>query len=406
MIAIVGGTYNEICFHPEFNERYGSGLRACYAIRHLDKVQKIEFHTYCNKANETHLNNFGEIFDVITKVYPSENSIGFYYDHPLRTPEINPRPDLIVPPKDELELESTNILYYGFLEGNAKVKGNKVVYDPQSPVKPVSFKGTGSTANELAVVVNFNEAFLITKSRNLEEIKKYFFEVDGASVLVVKMGPKGAKVFTATGESRVIPVYKTSSVWPIGSGDVFASIFAYHWMGGKDAFEAAEKASFSTAIYCNTKSYKFEANKDSNDIVPLKINEYPKGKVYLAGPFFNYAEKWVVNEIYRELKGLGLNVFSPLHDVGVGAPNSNVAHDDLVGLDECKIVFAIVDGLDSGTLFEIGYAKKMGIPVIAYNEHQQDKDLTMLIGSGMEIESDLTTALYKCLWMLAEKENE
>jgi nucleoside 2-deoxyribosyltransferase len=95
-----------------------------------------------------------------------------------------------------------------------------------------------------------------------------------------------------------------------------------------------------------------------------------------------------------------------MHDVGEGTVQDGVAQKDIDGLEECKIVFAVVDGLDSGTLFEIGYAKKMNIPVIAYVESEPPAALVMLAGTMCLIESDMTTALYKCLWLLAEKENE
>jgi len=404
MIAVVGGTYNEKCFHPDVELRFGSGLRACYSIRSLDKDVAVEFHTFSNEENELHLKNFESIFDVKTFAYPSENSVGFYYDHPLRIPVISPRPDLIIKPAD-LVMQQDHVLYYGFLEGNAQVTGKMVVYDPQSPVKPIPFKQTQSTADHLAVVINIKEAAIIASSKNVDEIRNYFFNEDGAEVLVIKMGAKGAMVFTAAGDSGVIPVYKTNSVYPIGSGDVFAAIFAYYWMEGKiGALAAAEKASFFTAIYCNTRNYRFTSEKNKEEILPLNIKEFPTGQVYLAGPFFNYAQKWVVNEIFDCLIGTGIKVFSPWHHVGVGEPDSNVARDDIDGLEKCQVVFAIVDGLDSGTLFEIGYANKKGIPVIAYVENEKDTDLTMLIGTGCIIESDMTTAIYKCLWLLAENE--
>ncbi|WP_291123598.1 PfkB family carbohydrate kinase [Flavobacterium sp. UBA6046] len=301
--------------------------------------------------------------------------------------------------------EADHILYYGMMEGHAKIKGGKVVYDPQSPVNPVSFHSTGSTADDLAVVINYKEARTIAKSEDENEIRKYFFEQEKVAVLVLKMGPKGAKVFTASGDEHIIPVYKTTSVWPIGSGDVFAAIFAYHWMeAGLPPHEAAQKASFATALYCNTRNYRFEVKNAKEYIQPLKISDFPKGKVYLAGPFFSYAEKWLVNEIRNALRGLGMNVFSPLHDVGEGTVEDGVAQKDIDGLEECKIVFAIADGLDSGTLFEIGYAIKMNIPVIVYVEAEPAKALTMLIGTKCLIEKDMTTALYKCLWLLAENE--
>lgn len=404
MIAVVGGIYDEKCLHPHFDSKFGSGLRACFTINNLNKDSLIEFHTFCSEPNSAYLDQFEKIYGVKSHKYPSENTIGFYYDHPLKTPVIVPRPDLINRPED-LVMESENILCYGFLEGNAIVKGKKVVYDPQSPVNPIPFKKTHSSADELAIVINIKEAELIAKSKDINKIKSYFFETDGASILIVKMGPKGAMFFTASGASDVIPVYKTDSVWPIGSGDVFAAVFAYYWMEvGTLPIEAAKKASSLTALYCNSRNYSFKFNESNFDITPLKIKDFPEGLVYLAGPFFSYPEKWLVNEIYSSLIGMGMNVFSPWHDVGEGTPDSSVAQEDIIGLEKSKIVFAIVDGLDSGTLFEIGFAIKMKIPVIAYVENESPEDLTMLIGTGCVIERDMTTALYKCLWMLAENE--
>lgn len=404
MISITGGTYREQCLHPDFDMQFGSGLRACHAIHALDKSAEIEFHTFCSKDKELFLNMFESHYKIKTYKYLAQDDIGFYYDYPLRTPVIYPRPDLIKQ-ADAIHLSADHILYFGMLEGNAVVKGKKVVYDPQSPVCPKAFSETKSAAEELAVVINYKEAKKIAKKESLDEIRDFFFKEEKVAALVIKMGPKGAMVYTAN-EEAIIPVYKTGSVWPIGSGDVFAAIFAYHWMeGNKTAVEAAQKASFATAIYCNSRSYRFEYSGYQEDISPIKIAEFPKGQVYLAGPFFTFSQRWIVNEVLNNLQHLGMQVFSPLHEVGIGKPGSDVAKKDLIGLDNCAIVFAVLDGLDPGTLVEIGYALKMKIPVIAYVENERDEDLTMLIGTDCVIEKDLTTALYKCLWLLAETEN-
>jgi nucleoside 2-deoxyribosyltransferase len=404
MITILGGTYDEWCLHPPFEEKNGSGLRACYAINSLDKNLKIDFHTYCAEKTGIILDYIESIYKFKIHKYPSKNTIAFLYDYPLRKPVITPRPDLIIKPT-VMSVRADHILYFGMLEGNAIVHGKKVVYDPQSPVKPIPFHKTKSTAGELAVVINIKEAIQIVKSDDLDKIKKYFFDKDKASVLVIKMGPKGAMVFLKNGEQQVIPVYKTAYVWPIGSGDVFASIFSYYWMEeGKSAFEAAHKASFSTAIYCNSRNYGFTYKKSGENIEALNIKDYPKGKVYLAGPFFTYAQKWLINELRNSLLGLGMQVFSPWHDVGEGSVEEGVAQKDIDALKVCKIVFAVVDGFDSGTIFEIGYAIKQEIPVIAYVENETKASLTMLTGTNCHIEKDMTTALYKCLWILAENE--
>ncbi|MES2808065.1 MAG: hypothetical protein V4619_05550, partial [Bacteroidota bacterium] len=212
MIAITGGNYREQCLHPDFDQQFGSGLRACRAINALDTNTVIEFHTFCTKEKELYLDMFESAYKIKTHKYHTQDDIGFYYEYPLKTPTIYPRPDLIRKAKPII-FEAQHVLYFGMLEGNAIVKGKKVVYDPQSPVCPKSFKQTKSQADELVVVINFKEAQKITKKKKLADIRKFFFNKEKVTALVIKMGPKGAMVYTAT-EQAVIPVYKTGAVWP------------------------------------------------------------------------------------------------------------------------------------------------------------------------------------------------
>jgi nucleoside 2-deoxyribosyltransferase len=61
-------------------------------------------------------------------------------------------------------------------------------------------------------------------------------------------------------------------------------------------------------------------------------------------------------------------------------------------------MFAVLDGLDPGTIFEIGYARALGKKVIVLIEDPGQHDLTMLIGTDCEITGDFTTAVYKASW--------
>jgi nucleoside 2-deoxyribosyltransferase len=121
------------------------------------------------------------------------------------------------------------------------------------------------------------------------------------------------------------------------------------------------------------------------------------GKVYLAGPFFNLAQRWLVNESRRSLADLDCAVFSPLHDVGRGAPD-HVAPADLEGLHQCTAVLALVDGSDAGTLFEVGYARALGLPVVALTQQEPEEAITMLRGTNCDITDSFTTAIYRAAW--------
>jgi nucleoside 2-deoxyribosyltransferase len=401
MITVVGGTYYEYCFEPNWRERFGSGLRGCFAINSLSDTEKIKFHTFCDEASS----KFFEQLPLI-EAFPIKinDSITFSYDHPLRNPEISPRLDKIERTKNHLKVKGENVLFYGFLEGFATVEGDKVVYDPQSPLNPISFSATGSKANSLTYIVNITEARNLSKKTKISDIKDFFINSEKANVLVIKMGAKGALVIDNSGSETLIPVYKTNYVWPIGSGDVFAAVYAYYWFKNGNAVAAANQASWSTACYCNSISFQFPEIANEKRIAPLHIKDYPRGQVYLAAPFFTFAERWLVEQIREALIGLKIKVFSPLHDIGHGVAGE-VVSKDLDAINQSSAVFAIVDGLDSGTLFEIGYATKLAIPIIAYVENETPESIKMLEGTGCILEKDMTTALYKCFWALSESQN-
>lgn len=397
MITVVGGTYEEYCFEPSYKERLGSGLRACRVLTELSPDTKLEFHTFGNDAAARYLQNF----PFQTHRAPTPFSVSFHYDHPLIEPRISPRLDTFDRNDFKMNVEGDNVLCYGFFEGTSTIKGNKVVYDPQSPVMPIPFSSTQSQAGQLAYVINIREASIIAGTNDLQKIKVHFFATEKVQVLVIKMGPKGALVVTENNTEVTIPVYKTKNVWPIGSGDVFAAVFAYYWFKDNDPVAAAQQASWLTACYCNYNDFAFSSIGVDESITQLIIDQYPTGQVYLAGPFFTFIERWLIEQARNSLLGMRLKVFSPLHEIGIGKAE-DVVPKDIEAIENSAIVFAVVDGLDSGTLFEIGYAIKKGIPVIAYVENESSESIKMLQGTNCILEKDLTTAVYKCFWKLAE----
>lgn len=141
------------------------------------------------------------------------------------------------------------------------------------------------------------------------------------------------------------------------------------------------------------------ANLEHFDFIPL--TNHNKGQIYLAGPFFTFSQKWLINEFYESLQNCQANVFYPLKDVGIGEPNE-VVSPDLKGLNDSDVLLAILDLNDVGTIFEIGYALAKDKKVVVYAPNSKTRDLTMMIGSHCEIEEDFTTAIYKACWYAEE----
>lgn len=401
MIEIVGGVYQEVCHWPPRRQLYGSGGRAAAAVSGM--LKDIRLSTYIGKDEQDALESIAGTFGFSINASVIEATTTFEYFHGLSVPRILPPPTEAA---TSLQVKGDHILRYGFVEGDAIVTGGTVVYDPQNVSNPVSFSRNGSKADRLAVVLNHGEGFLLTGKRNPTEIAQTVARVDKADVVVLKLGPHGALVWE-NGRSEIVPCFKTEFIWPLGSGDVFTAAFFVNWaVQGKSATESAEVASYSAALYCDSEVLPIAKERLDTRTFPTLLLQSPdqiatERSIYLAGPFFTMGQRWMVEEARLALRDFRIPVFSPFHDVGHGAAN-DIAVKDIEGLTRSSAVFAILDGLDSGTLFEVGYARAEKIPVIGFVQNEAEDTLKMMRGSGCTIEQDFVTAVYKTAWEVLE----
>ncbi|WP_445682727.1 PfkB family carbohydrate kinase [Radicibacter daui] len=394
MITIGGGVYQERCIEPYWDDVYGSAGRAAAALSGFGC--SIRLYTYRALPLLSGIDNLTAAFgtEVVGPEVPS--GVEFEYVHSLGTPRITPRPDAIHR-EPAIEVSGDVILRFGMLEGSIKASGRRVVYDPQSAFDPRPFHENGSDAEHLAVILNRHEGERLTGVSRPSEIATLIFDHWRADVVVLKMGGQGALVAVKGMQPVSVPAYRSDNVWKIGSGDVFSAAFTYFWgVCEKAPVDAAHLASRATCYYCGTRGLPIPTEQTLNSMALAPVRPRA-GKVYLAAPFFNLGERWVVEEVRYQLIQMGVAVFSPLHDVGVG-PGEVVAKADLDGLDECSVVLAILNGGDAGTIFEIGYAIAQGKPVIALAQNMRPEDLKMPYGSGCRIYEDLVTAIYQTVW--------
>lgn len=398
-LTIVGGIYVERCIQPLWDAVYGSAGRALHAVAPL-LAEPPRLVSYVASSMAASARSLADAVNAELEPHPSSNSISFDYFHPLAIPRIMPAPSAL-PQEAPILVQGQVVLRYGMLEGTAVVHADVAVYDPQSAFEVEPFAKNGSTANRLALVLNRGEARALSGASEPAEAARALLRSEGAEVVVIKMGAAGALVATSKG-AELVPLYRTERVWKIGSGDVFSSTFAALW-GCRDMApaEAADYASRATAWYCGTRTLPApqldELKKLIND--PL---EPTSGLIYLASPFFDISQRWFVEEASLDLRALGADVFSPVHAVGPG-PAHMVAPADIGGLERCDVVFANLNGLDTGTVFEVGYAVKKGIPVVALAQNIKDEDLKMVVGTGCEIVDDYASAIYRAVWRLPSK---
>ena len=398
-LHVVGGVYREYCVHPRWNEIYGSAGRAALAIATLDTP--VLLHSYMNHEALQVMNEKGvwlRSFKAVATAVPE--MVGFIYLHDMAVPGIQGIPKQ---PYPSITVTEEKVVRFGMLEGDAVVHAKWAVYDPQNVHQGQPFRANGSAADHLALVLNSFEAGHMAglPGEHPSKTAPLLAQRQNAEVVVVKMGPEGAFVWTQNGTVQV-PAYRTERVWKVGSGDCFVAHFANAWMhDGKSPGEAADIASRATSYYCETQGFPTAATLAQMTFPAVQLSAaYQQGtrrRVYLAGPFFDLAQVWMVEQARDNLRDLGLRVFSPYHDVGLGSA-SDVVKKDLAAIEASDLVLAITDGLDAGTVYEIGYARALKKPVVVYSERHKGESLKMMEGSGCTMCENYTTALYTTLW--------
>jgi nucleoside 2-deoxyribosyltransferase len=388
-LIVVGGMYVERCLAPHRLSLMGSGGRAAAALANLSPGTVL--HTFHPAAMQDDATLAMAGYGVEVVCHPSDGVVGFEYHHPLSFPRIYPVP---LPRAETVTVEGDVLLRFGCLEGDFRVDARLATYDPQSGTRPELFRANGSRAEVLAIVLNRVEAALLTGSDDPLSAAAALQESQGASIVVVKMGAAGAQVFDGKTVSHV-PAYSSMAVDKIGSGDVFSAAFAHFWgERGLSPAEATDVASRYTSQYVADRRLPLMLEPPT---MLEKATSVDGARIYLGGAFFTTPQVWLIEEARNGLLSLGADVFSPMHDVGFGAPQ-DIARRDLDGLDGCSAMLALLAEPDPGTLFEVGYARSRGVPVVAFVQQPRHQDTTMLIGTGCEIVDDFATALYRVMW--------
>jgi hypothetical protein len=396
MIKVVGGTYREIDYDDISIEIYGSGFRATKFL--LENHCPVDFNTVGNNDTVVHLKENQKVYNNFTfqcKEY--HEIITFKYSFSLDLPIIFPHL-FNIPKVEKLTIESENIIAFGMLETDFIISGNKVVYDPQTPINPKKFSEFGK-AGELVYIVNKNEALSIASSDNIEEIKNYFFNSEQAKAFIIKNGPFGATLYSRDKEVK-IPSYITNNVYKIGSGDIFTSSFGFYWMKkGLSLEDSAIFASKSTAVYCDKKAYVDTSILETFNYDEFTNELFPEKQIYLASPFFSISELILIDKIRTAFLSFGIKVFSPFHDIGLGE-DTTIATKDLEGIEKSDIIFCVLDNFDSGTLIESGYSLGKGKKIIGYHRTCDENKLLMLKPAKIHFYQHLTTAIYQTIWNL------
>ncbi len=347
---IAGGIYREICEVPSWEGVWGSGLRAAVTISRLTSA--VTLHGYFREPSTEIIRRL-EPLGVRLQCHPRSRDIAFAYFHPLSDPFIEPRLREIQR-EAPLDIQAKNILRFGFLEGSARVTGSRVIYDPQSPHAPETFSQNGSSADELALVMNEQEFKAYSKSDDLDSGARDIMESRAANVVVVKRGVFGALVYSSIGAPVEVPVYLSSRVFKIGTGDVFSGVFAHFWaQERRNPVQAADLASRAVATYC-------EDPVSPIDAAGLEGRQPVKGSPPLAVEIYGAADtlgrRYTLQEALYCLRSLGVD--------------ASIAADALPGAGERNnaVGLVIADGVSDESLSALNTV--LGCILVLDEEHR------------------------------------
>jgi nucleoside 2-deoxyribosyltransferase len=122
--------------------------------------------------------------------------------------------------------------------------------------------------------------------------------------------------------------------------------------------------------------------------------------IYIAGPFFNDQELFVIDHIKDMIKTYNYQYFSPKDELmyvpGVTSPE-DILRANMNGLMKTDLLIAVTDGKDPGTMFEAGWAYAKGIPIIYVwlTGTKEQKFNVMLAATGSVVRSYIQ--LFKAL---------
>ncbi len=378
-MIVVGGCYREICNVPPRDRLFGSGFRAATAISKLSPGSHLYSYAYSGWVTDVELAMKG--LGIHPHIRAIEEELVFDYWYPLQRADV----PVVRKRSGSIEVEGEVILSFGFLEGDAKVKGKRVVFEPQTTGQKDSFSASKSTAGELVYIVKEEDLANLGQHENPIDAASRVMAEQKAQMVVARTKIGGATLYRGDSAPVVIPAYAAEEWVRIGSGDVFCAAFAHYWgERRKLPQDAADLASRSVAYFNNGDRLPLPDDSELQNLRSIPSSQV-RGYVILVGSERTLADKWVFDEAFMWLRHFGADVRL--------VSDACVVSDTVE--NECAAILALADHQELRTLCQVGAARAKNIPVILLSEGMSEPDLTMFLGTHCKVVADLTSAVYK-----------
>lgn len=183
-------------------------------------------------------------------------------------------------------------------------------------------------------------------------------------------------------------IYAPSQTQPIlhsvGVGDAYCATYV-SYAHSESLHDRMALASWIALEYALT-TYPDDFRTSVSRIISTKIDELVKLpgvvlpwedrlsiNIYIAAPDFDFVDKTHIDRLFNNLVYHNFSPKRPIQENGQMPANASKAErqtifsNDMILLNQCDILIAVLVYNDPGTLIEIGIASAMGMPVIVYD---------------------------------------
>lgn len=116
-----------------------------------------------------------------------------------------------------------------------------------------------------------------------------------------------------------------------------------------------------------------------------------KKKVYLAGPFFSPTQIAFIEFLEKAIVEAGFELFSPRKPPAALEMNAcvmeklapsddlrlRVFSDNVVNIEDADLMVAVIDDRDTGTVWEMGFAAALSVPIVTVTNHTYGMNLML-----------------------------
>jgi sugar/nucleoside kinase (ribokinase family)/nucleoside 2-deoxyribosyltransferase len=413
-VVVVGGVFLERIVRENGFDEYlgGSGLTAAVASARLGARTGLV--SFVGSNQETGLRRLLERAGVADHVARCAGSSGVFEIADLRDerrPRPMYRPPDAIPSTDQISGPAAPrvVLAFGIPGFNplpwlehTSCSGTRLLWDQQGwlshRVEPSTLARLPSV--ERLCLANLNElrseAGTSTHAEAIERKPPVGFDA-----AVVKCGRWGT-IIRRPDDVGTIPAFHADVVSAIGSGDCFAGALAASLAAGLDLDEAAVRASATAALFVGRSSNllplgateaiaQMLANAPRTFVDPRRLE---RTRAYVAGPFFTAPERLWLSHLEAALDEMGLDVVSPRREIGILPPDADevqaehTGERDFAAIDDSHLVIATIDGLDAGTLIEVGYAASKELPVFILDTRTRVPLEPMTLAAATQVARD------------------